>query len=79
MSFLFAAEDRAISIDVPFQELVLPWEDRCRFALRPKPQYTRPSLRPDWVNFGNSVLGSLYMAVDYDVHTMYVAKAPGNV
>jgi len=72
--FTFAAFDTAITINVPFSELVLPapWDDNCVFALQPKPK--DPS-RPYWFNFGSSVVDSMYLVVDYDMNTIQIAKA----
>lgn len=72
--FAFAAVDIAITINVPFSELVLPapWDENCIFALQPK--LKNPS-RPYWFNFGSSVVGSMYLVVDYDMNTIQIAKA----
>ena len=72
--FAFAAFDIAITINVPFSELVLPGleGENCQFALQPK---ARNSSRPYWFNFGSSVVGSMYLVVDYDMNTIQIAKA----
>lgn len=74
--FKFAADSESIDVAVPFSDLVLHMQDRCRFALRPKPDRDAVDPHPlSWVNFGSSVMGSLYMAVDYDSNTMWIAQA----
>ena len=74
VNFTFSDPDTTITISVPFSELVLPapWTDDCVFALQPKAK--KPD-RPYWLNFGSSVVNSMYLIVEYDKNNVRIAKA----
>jgi hypothetical protein len=74
VNFTFQGLTAALTIDVPFSELVLPsiWDEGCFFALRPKP---KTSNVPFWLNLGSSIVGSMYLVVDYDANVIQIARA----
>ena len=52
--------------------MVLPWQKKCWFALIPR---SAASNKPYWMNFGSSIVGSMYVVADYDENTIQIARA----